>query len=99
MIESPDAVYLIIPCMKELGMSWNEIKSTPRYELMGLMAANSRYELLHSFDGYTDKDIGHMAKERPEVRSQYNKYIEAKQTYEERANTEKKKQSFKGLIG
>ena len=26
MLESPDAVLLYIPLMKDLGMSWNEIK-------------------------------------------------------------------------
>jgi imidazoleglycerol phosphate synthase glutamine amidotransferase subunit HisH len=100
MIDSPDAVYLIIPCMKELGMGWNEIKDTPRYELMGLMAAYSKYELVHSYDGYSDKDISNMAKEHPEVRSQYNKYLEANQSYKERANVQKKeKKSFTGLLG
>ena len=86
--------------MTELGMSWSEIKNTPRYELIGLMAAYSKYELLHSYDGYSETDIKHMSKDKPEVRSQYNKYLEANQSYRERANVQKKeKKSFKDLIG
>ena len=60
---APDAVYVIIPCMKELGMSWSEIKSTPRHELVGLLGAMSNYNQLHQFDGYTGDDIGKLAKD------------------------------------
>ena len=62
MITSPDAVYVIIPCMKELGMSWSEIKATPRQELMGLLGAMSNYNQLHQFDGYSSEDIGNLSK-------------------------------------
>jgi len=39
MKESPEAVYLIIPLMKELGMRWDDIKQSPRNELEGLLFA------------------------------------------------------------
>ena len=70
---SPDAVYVIIPCMKELGMSWSELKATPRHELVGLLGAMSNYNILHSFDGYTPDEIGDLAKNKPQIRSDYNK--------------------------
>jgi len=95
MITSPDAVYLIIPAMKELGMSWSEIKQTPREELMGLVAALGQYEVLHSYDGYSSNDINEMAKNNTGIRSQYNKYLETKASYEARANMKRKKLSFK----
>ena len=98
MIESPDAVYLIIPAMKELGMSWSEIKQTPREEIMGLVAALNQYELLHAYDGYTSDDINNMAKNNPNIRSDYTKYLETKARYEDRANIKRKKQSFESLL-
>ena len=61
MLESPDAVLLYIPLMKDLGMSWNEIKHTPNHELQGLLRASQEYQSLHSMDGYTDKDISEIA--------------------------------------
>ena len=61
MVDSPEAVLLYIPLMKELGMSWEEIKSTPRMELEGLLAANQEHNLLHAMDGYEAKDINDMA--------------------------------------
>ena len=42
--------------MKELGMSLEEIKSTPRYELEGLLRGLSYFNTIHAFDGYDDKD-------------------------------------------
>ena len=99
MIESPDAVYLIIPAMKELGMSWYEIKNTPRFELMGLVADYGQYELLHSYDGYTSEDINSMAKNNASIRGDYNKYLECKANYEYRAGMKRKQPSFDGLLG
>ena len=54
MLESPDAVLLYIPLMKELGMNWGDIKNTPRHELVGLLSANAEYEIFHSMDGITE---------------------------------------------
>ena len=82
MVDSPEAVLLYVPLMKELGMTWNEIKETPRMELEGLLAAASEFNLLHSLDGYEAKDIGDMAKHRPSIRSDYNKYMEQRRKYE-----------------
>ena len=95
---SPDAVYVIIPCMKELGMSWREIKQTPRYELVGLVAAMSNYNLLHSYDGYSPNDISEYAKNSPEIRSGYNKSMELKAKYEARAGVKQQVKSFRDIM-
>ena len=97
MINSPDAVYLIIPCMKELGMSWSEIKTTPRRELIGLVGAMSNYNQLHAFDGYTPEDIGEMSKDKPHIRSDYNKTMSLKERYERRSGAKKAARSFSEL--
>ena len=91
---SPDAVYVIIPCMKELGMSWSEVKTTPRDELVGLLTAHSNYSLIHAFDGYSSSEIKEMAKTNPSVRSDYSRSIAMKERYERRAG---KKQAHKGF--
>ena len=57
MTDSPDAVMLYIPLMKETNMTWREIKNTPRIELESILAACYEYNLLHSMDGYEAKDI------------------------------------------
>ena len=98
MITSPDAVYIIIPAMKELGMSWNEIKDTPRHEVVGLVGALNQYEILHAYDGYSPEDISNMAKDKPQVRSGYNKYLETKAVYELRSGKKRQTQSFKDLV-
>ena len=97
MITSPDVVYIIIPCMKELGMSWSEIKRTPRIELVGLIGAMSNYNQLHAFDGYSPDDIGSMAKDKPQVRSDYNKAMALKAQYESRSGIKRAVRSFSEL--
>jgi hypothetical protein len=64
-----------------------------------LLQAYAGYSTLHSFDGYSDKDISDMAKTRPEVRSQYGKYIEANRKLKRRLGREVESKSFKGLLG
>jgi len=96
MLESPDAVLLYIPLMKDLGMSWNEIKHTPNHELQGLLRASQEYQSLHSMDGYTAKDISEIAKNKPEIRSQYAQYMEKRRKFEEMVGI-KKKVTFKGV--
>tara|TARA_B100000287_G_scaffold326275_1_gene310565 strand:+ start:175 stop:465 length:291 start_codon:yes stop_codon:yes gene_type:complete len=96
MLESPDAVLLYIPLMKKIGISWNEIKHTPNHELQGLLRAANEYDTLHSMDGYTDKDISEIAKEKPEIRSQYAKYLEKRRKYDEMIG-KRKIVTFKGL--
>ena len=95
---SPEAVYVIIPCMKELGMSWSEIKSTPRHELYGLIIAMSNYNQLHAFDGYTPDEISKLGKDKPQVRSDYGKSMELKAKYEMTEGKQQKTQSFKDLL-
>ncbi len=98
MKDSPDAVCIYIPLMKDLGMSWAEIKNTPRRELEGILSAFSEYSILHSFDGYGDKDIAEMAKNKPEVRSQYAEYMEANRNLKEKLGQVVKRKSIKHLI-
>ncbi len=98
MRNSPDAVCIYIPLMKDLGMSWADIKRTPRMELEGLLQAYAEYSILHSFDGYSDKDVSEMAKNKPEVRSQYGKYIEANRKLKRRLGQEVERKSFKDLV-
>ena len=85
MTNSPEAVTLYVPLMKETNMTWEEIKRTPRLELEGILAACSEYNLLHSMDGYEAKDISDMAKHRPEVRNDWNKYMAQRRKYERMA--------------
>ncbi len=98
MKEAIEPVYLYIPLMKGLGMSWETLKHTPRWELEGLLFALSEYNVLHSMDGYTDKHVGQIAKDSPEIRSQWNAYQEKKAKYDERAGVTRKPQSFKDLV-
>lgn len=98
MSKSPDAVYLIIPLMKELGMSWSEIKKTPRRELNGLVAAMSNYNVMHSFDGYSSNEVADMVKNKPEIRGDYNKYLEINALYRERSGQVRKIESFKDIL-
>ena len=99
MREAPEAVCIYIPLMKDLGMSWTELKSIPRIELEGILAAYSEYNVLHSFDGYSSNDIGEMAKNKPEVRSQYASYIEANRNLTERLGKKVRRPSIKDIIG
>jgi len=85
MTNSPEAVTLYVPLMKETNMTWEEIKRTPRLELEGILAACSEYNLLHSMDGYEAKDISDMAKHRPEIRNDWNKYMAQRRKYERMA--------------
>ena len=98
MLESPDAVLLYIPLMKELGMNWGDIKNTPRHELVGLLSANAEYEMFHSMDGITEKDVSEMAKDNPQVRAQYIKYLETRRKFEDMVEGKKEVPTFKGLI-
>ena len=98
MKEAIEPVYLYLPLMKGLGMSWETLKRTPRWELEGLLFALSEYNVLHSMDGYTDRHVSQMAKDAPEIRSQWNAYQEKKAKYEERAGTRKEPIKFKELM-
>ena len=77
--------------MKELGISWSELKSLPRHELDGLMLAYTNYNNIHAFDGYSPKEIAELSKDKPETRTQYNKSKELKAKFEERAGIKKRK--------
>jgi len=95
-------VMLYIPLMKELGMSWGEIKSTPRYELEGLLRAFNVFTSMHAFDGYTSKDISNMSKDKPEVRTRYADSVRLKEKYEVLIGLQKPKKqptSLRSLLG
>tara|TARA_R100001594_G_scaffold149170_2_gene206226 strand:- start:1335 stop:1634 length:300 start_codon:yes stop_codon:yes gene_type:complete len=98
MLESPDAVLLYIPLMEGIGMTWSEIKNTPNYELRLILAAYYEYKKLHSMDGYTDKDIQEIAKDRPEVRGQYVRYLETRRKYQGMIGEDNRRKSLKGII-
>ena len=83
MVDTPDAVLIYVPLMKGLGMSWNEIKETPRHELEGLLSAYAAHENFHAMDGYDDSDVSQMAKNKPQVRQSYHKYLETRAKYEQ----------------
>ena len=89
MTASPDAVLLYVPLMKETNMTWEEIKRTPRHELQGLLAACYEHGILHSMDGYDANDISDMAKNKPAIRSDWNKYMEMRRKYEVLSGTQK----------
>tara|TARA_R110002020_G_scaffold9593_3_gene37621 strand:+ start:6109 stop:6402 length:294 start_codon:yes stop_codon:yes gene_type:complete len=96
MTESPDAVLIYVPLMKHLGMSWNDIKRTPRMELRGLLAALNEYDLLHAMDGYDDQDVASMSKNKPKVRQTWAKYLEQRAKYDEMIGR-KRNVDFSGL--
>tara|TARA_R110002020_G_scaffold233482_3_gene445283 strand:- start:194 stop:451 length:258 start_codon:yes stop_codon:yes gene_type:complete len=84
--------------MKDLGLSWNEVRNTPRRELDGLLLALSNYNQIHQFDGYDSNDIKEMAKNKPQARTAYLKSMEKKKIFERRAGKKEEEQTFKGLI-
>ena len=77
-------------------MSWEEIKRIPRVELDGLLLGFKNYTTIHAFDGYNDKDISNMAKDKPEVSSQYAETKRMKNKFELRAGIQKMKE-YKSL--
>ncbi len=92
---------LYIPLMKDLGMTLQEIKSTPRYELEGLLYALRTYDAIHAYDGYTPKDIGQLSKDKPELRSSYNRSVNLKRKYERltgKSKPEKANQSLSDVL-
>ena len=68
-------------------MTWEEIKKTPRHELQGLLVALNEYTILHSFDGYSSKDVGEMAKNNPDISNQYADYKERQRRYSKKQTT------------
>ena len=56
---------MYIPLMKELGISWIDIKNTPRVELDALLIGLNNFNILHAFDGYSSDDVNEMAKKNP----------------------------------
>ena len=91
---APEAIFLYIPLMKELGMNWSEIKTCTKKELEGLLYGLSQYTRYHQFDGYDEKDISQMAKDKPQVRSDYYKYVELKSEYDERVGLKRPEKTF-----
>lgn len=84
--------------MKDLGMSWSEIKATPRNELIGLLTAYSNHEVMHAFDGYSSEDVNEMAKNKPEVRGDYARSLSMRAKYEARTGMKKRITSFADVM-
>ena len=80
-------------------MSWPDIKATPRIELEGLMTAYNEYTNVHSFDGYSAEDVSEMAKNKPQVRSQYQQHMEAKARLDMKIGKKRPRASVKDIIG
>ena len=83
MTETPRPVVLYVPLMKELGISWSEIKNMPSYEIEGLMGILNENNALPAMDGYTYKEISDIAKNKPEVRSHWARYKEKQAKFDE----------------
>ena len=71
-------------------MSWEEIKKIPRVELDGLLLAFKNYTNIHAYDGYNEKDIAEMSKNKPEVRQQYAESKRLRKTFELKAGVKKR---------
>ena len=54
---------------------------------------------MHQFDGYNEEEIGNMAKDRPQVRSDYYQYRELKDKYDARLGVKKQTKSVDQLRG
>ena len=98
MLESPDAVLLYIPLITEVGMSWKEIKNTPRWELTGLLSAFYEYRDLHAMDGYTDKQVNDMAKHDSTIRGKWSDYQATRRKFEGLTGMKRKPVSFKNMM-
>jgi len=79
-------------------MSWSEIKATPTIELQGLLKAFDNYSSYHAFDGYSSKEVDTMAKDKPEVRTNYAKSQRMKNKYDLILGREKKVLSLRELL-
>ena len=56
---------------------------------------------MHAYDGYSPKDIGQMSKDKPEIRSAYNRSVNLKKKYERLtgiSRPEKQNQSFSDIL-
>jgi len=65
--------------------------------LVGLLAAMSNYNRLHQFDGYTGDEISKMAKDKPNLRSDYAEAMKLKSQYELRSGKKKAITTFSDL--
>ena len=100
MKEDPDVVCLYIPLMKELNMSWHDIKLCSKTELYGILSAYSTYETMHAFDGYTAESVGQMAKNDPSIHGKFAKSLDTKRRMEERVGIKREgPRGFKQALG
>ena len=79
-------------------MSYEEIKSTPRHELEGLLRALSNFNTLHAFDGQTAREVNEASKNNPQLRKDYNKHIAMKEKYDLLIGRKTIKKSFSTLF-
>ena len=80
-------------------MSWSELKRLPRNELEGLLFGLSQYSKMHQFDGYDEKQIGDLAKDKPQIRTDYYNYRELREEYEARLGMKRRAKTPSELAG
>ena len=78
-------------------MTLDEIKSTPRHELDGLLYAYNLYTSIHAYDGYDEKDIANMSKDKPQIRESYTQSNKLKRKYEVLTGLSKPEKQVKTL--
>ena len=54
---------------------------------------------MHQFDGYDEKQIGDMAKDKPQIRTDYYNYRELKDKYDARLGIKKQTKTPSELAG
>ena len=79
-------------------MSWSEIKATPSVELQGLAKAFDYHTTYHAFDGYSAEDVSKMAKDKPQIRVNYENSQKVKRKFDAKIKPQKEITSFRELI-
>ena len=68
---------------------------------MALLGTMGNYKNIHQFDGYNTDEIGKLAKDKRQIRSDYSKSMNLKRAYEVRSGAKKRETeitSFKQLM-
>ena len=80
-------------------MSWSEIKATPSVQLHGLLKALQNNSAYHAFDGYSAEEVGKMAKDKPQIRVNYENSQKVKRKFDAKIKPQQKEiTSFRELI-
>jgi wobble nucleotide-excising tRNase len=76
------------------SLSLHPFNERAQYEL----ERNATYTSIHAFDGYSSDDIGKLAKDKPQLRSDYSKSMETRARLEEKIGRKRVVGSFKDLV-